>query len=91
MAKGNYATSIDDHNGNCIINIFCLKHCNLIRLSYSVWMLQEILMQTKEKSIDLFIMYDVACTLQKHLQVCCMLIFASTYFTLRILLFSKYS
>ena len=39
--------------------------------SYCVWMLQEVLEQTRGKSIDLYLMYDVACMLQKHLQVCC--------------------
>ena len=40
------------------------------RLSYSVWMLQEILAETRGKDIDLYIMYDVACILQSHLKVC---------------------
>ena len=32
-------------------------------------MLQEILAETRGKAIDLYIMYDVACILQKHLKV----------------------
>jgi len=45
-----------------------LKHGE--RLSYAVWMLQDVLQGIKGKPIELYLMYDVACTLQKHIKVC---------------------
>lgn len=34
-------------------------------------MLQVVLEQMRGKAIDLYVMYDVACIIRKHLQVCC--------------------
>ena len=61
---------------------FCMSYimfCDCYRLSYCVWMLQEMLEQTRGKSIDLYLMYDVACMLQKHLQVCYSGVFLTTF------------
>ena len=44
--------------------------CN--RLAYPVWMLGDIV-QTHAGTGELFVMYDIACSLDKHLQVCSML------------------
>ena len=39
------------------------------RLSYAVWMLQEMSQDVRGKPLELYVMYDIACTLKKHLQV----------------------
>ena len=39
------------------------------RLSYAVWMLLEVLQKVGGKSLEVYVMYDIACTLKKHLQV----------------------
>ncbi len=50
----------------CIIVInINLKNC---RLSYAVFMLDKVL--EKFTSAKLYIMYDIACSLQRHLEVC---------------------
>ena len=56
---------------NCTYALLAIMLLYIVaeRLSYSVWMLQEILAETRGKAIDLYIMYDVACILQKHLKV----------------------
>jgi len=43
---------------------------NALRLSYGVWLLQELL-QHVPSNVTLYIMYDVACTLVKHLKRKC--------------------
>ena len=39
------------------------------RLAYGVWMLQEILEKYSSHGSEIFVMYDIACTLFSHLQV----------------------
>ena len=48
-------------------------HTGLIsRLSYGVWMLEQMVEKYSKsnESCDLYFMYDIACTLHKHLKVC---------------------
>ena len=44
-------------------------HYNNYRLSYALWMLQLFHQQIAGKPIKLYLMYDIACVLDKHLQV----------------------
>ena len=50
-------------------------------MSYPVWMLQKVLEQTRGKTIDLYLTYDVACMLQKHLKVKFTAVFLELMFT----------
>ena len=44
-------------------------HVNMCRLGYGVWLLTEIVEQ-QPKSVKIYLMYDIACTLVRHLKVC---------------------
>ena len=52
----------------------CHKFENLVlhssfRLAYAVWMLETMLSRHMSSGSDLYFMYDIACTLYRHLQV----------------------
>ena len=49
-------------------------HCELMyllvfRLAYAVWLLNQI-SQRQPGEINILVMYDIACTLVRHLKVC---------------------
>lgn len=39
------------------------------RLSYGEWMLEQ-LIEKSSNGCDIYVMYDIACSLHKHLKVC---------------------
>ena len=39
------------------------------RLAYPEWLLQEVI-HTYQDEVKVYVMYDIACTLKKHLEVC---------------------
>ena len=52
---------------NCIDSIYkfvCICSC---RLSYAVYMIEALL--KRQDSVDMYIMYDIACMFHKHLEV----------------------
>ena len=58
------------------VRVFCLCVCSFIwkfiyfsflRLAYSIWILDGIVQAQKTEQI--FVMYDIACTLASHLEV----------------------
>ena len=53
-------------NGDC--ESVCVKSCFSCRLAYADFLIDSLL--EKYSSQNVYIMYDVACTLQKHLKVC---------------------
>ena len=42
------------------------------RLAYAVWMLQKLIEAHSTTGSDVYVMYDIACSLSRHLQVCLM-------------------
>ena len=45
-----------------------LIHCVVDRISYAEWLLQEVV-QSYPAEIKLHVMYDIACTIYKYMQV----------------------
>ena len=56
------------------------------RLAYAVWMLQKLIEAHSTTGSDVYIMYDVACSLSRHLHVCHL---RFTYYMVIIAMFYK--
>ena len=48
---------------------FLIMHFFLHRLAYSVAMIDKLIAQISNNKMHIYVMYDIACTLQKHLKV----------------------
>lgn len=58
--------------GKCInILISVVNTLVEFRLSYALWMLQQFEKEISGKSIKLYLMYDIACVLDTHMQIGC--------------------
>ena len=61
-------------NGRCEYDNYhvavSMHYCYTIRLAYPVWMLENIISTHAGSGSKLFVMYDIACSLSKHLKVC---------------------
>ena len=42
----------------------------IFRLGYAVWILETIIWANQTGGNELFVMYDIACSLHRHLNVC---------------------
>ena len=68
-----YTVCTSTLTNNSLLSADVLAWC-FCRLSYAVWMVDRLLHNSKDE-VHLAVMYDVACSLQKHLQVSSVYIF----------------
>ena len=51
-----------------VIKRFCYKACIFYSLAYGEWMLERITDKCPD-TVEVYVMYDIACTMYKHLKV----------------------